>query len=84
MAVAAPKKQKSQSRKKILAQSISTKLNTALLPTLTKLLGKKKLEKRIKKAAKILVAGIKPTPALKKKSTDPKKAPARKKAVTLA
>lgn len=83
MAVAAPKKQRSQSRKKILAKSISTKLNNALLPTLTKLLGKKKLEKRINKAAKLLVAGIKPVPAVKKKSSAPKKAAAKKKAVTL-
>ncbi len=44
-------------------------MNSLLLPTLTRLLGKKKLEKRISKAAKLLVAGIKPGADEKKKST---------------
>jgi hypothetical protein len=68
MAATVNTKKKKQSTKKLLAQKVSIQLNSLLLPTLTRLLGKKKLEKRITKAAKLLVAGIKPASAEKQKS----------------
>ncbi len=80
MATTANSKKKKVSAKKALAQKVSTQLNTVLLSTLKKLLGKKKLDKRISKASKLLVAGIKTDSAKKQKSPRPKTVSVRKKA----
>lgn len=55
---------KKTSLKETIIQEI-TPLLTAALATLKDRLGEKKLEKRIKKAARLLVSGIKPATAKK-------------------
>jgi hypothetical protein len=58
MAKAKVKKTKAPSFKKVLRQQISDKLRTALTE-LEEKVSKKDLESRIKKAAKLLTAGVK-------------------------
>ena len=57
---------------------------TAALSSLKSGLGEKKFKKRIKKAAKLMIAGIKATPAKKAAVKAKKVAPAKKKAVKKA
>jgi len=64
--------EKNKSPKHLLIEDISSLLNTALIK-LKEDLGEKKFEKRIKKAVKILIHGIKP--ALPKKKAVKKKSP---------
>ena len=63
-----------------LLKTITDQLHKAL-PTLSELLGEKKFEKRIKKAAKLLVAGINKNATKKPVVATKKITPASKKAV---
>lgn len=56
---------KKQSLKATIAKEV-TLLLSAAVAMLKEKLGEKKFEKRIKKAAKLLVSGIKPVPAKKR------------------
>ena len=67
--------------KETMLQEITGKLHTAL-PVLKEQLGEKKFDKRIKKAAKLLVAGIKKTPVKKTEAPAKKIASPIKKAAT--
>ena len=62
---------KSPDAKELMLQHVSQQLQSSLVALKT-VIGEKKFEKRIKKVAKILVAGIKET-AVKKAVTVPKK-----------
>lgn len=66
------------SDKENLLQAVTEQLQTAL-PVLKEQLGEKKFEKRIKKAAKLLIAGIKKAPAKKLTPVVKKIVPAKKK-----
>jgi hypothetical protein len=67
-----PKKVKPLSAKKEFRNHIMEQLKTAL-NGLEEKVGKKELETRIKKATKLLVAGVKLKPAKPAKSKSPKK-----------
>ena len=77
-----PAQPKAAAGKKI-SKTVTEQLATAL-PELKALLGKKEFEKRIKKAAKKLVAGLKPTTEKKKPLKIKKVIPVKKKAVKAA
>ncbi|MBL0358274.1 MAG: hypothetical protein IPP72_16030 [Chitinophagaceae bacterium] len=74
MATSTSSNKKQTSAKEILSNQIISLLQP-VKETLKKDLGEKKLDKRIKKAARLLVHGIKPRAAVKKPA---KKAPVKK------
>lgn len=69
-----PAVKKSAADKETVRKAVTEQLQTTL-PVLKEQLGEKKFEKRIKKVAKILVAGIKKTPVKKSSPATKKIAP---------